>query len=353
MYQIWHKNNLVIEVSEDGQVDVIDSRFLPFDLRHRDKVTYVDFLNYMSRRISTLQRTYMNQLYKQRRIGRGHVEIINDSAAISPVDLFWITRPALGHTWESLQIKRDESWATARASLEGVIDPGVMFGEKDDHTSIFSVKGAFPKAILKGHILKKGSNAEYEVVASAMGEHLGIKTAKARAGKDGVVECELFTSERTSLVHALELLYPFNAETYADVYERAEEFCGQREDLGKDLQRLYIFNYLCSNNDLHVENFGFMYDTSSFEVVSVAPAFDFNAGFEAWGSLEAYNQYIFKNLRNYMNNNQDLINPLEGIKKLLGHRSIKSWLKEEQVNEIESRAKYLVGLVEMTKIYQH
>ena len=347
MHQVWHKNDLVLEVGEDGQVDVINPRFLPFDLRHNDKVTYVDFLNYMSRRISTLQRTYMNQLYKQRRIGRGHVEIINDSAAISAVDLFWITRPNLGHTWKSLQTKRDESWATARASLEGIIDPGIMFGEKDDHTSIFSTKGAFPKAIMKGYILKKGSNAEYEVVASTMGEYLGINVAKAREGKDGIVECELFTSEQTSLVHALELLYPFNAETYADVYQRAEEFCGHKENLRKDLQRLYIFNYLCSNNDLHVENFGFMYDTDSFEILSVAPAFDFNAGFEAWGSLEAYNQYIFKNLGKYMNNNQDLANPLKSIKKLLEHKSIKSWLKEDQVNEIENRAKYLAGLAGM------
>ena len=346
MHQIWHKNDLVLEASQDGQVDVINPRFLPFDLRHYDKVTYAEFLNYMSRRIGTLQRTYMNQLYKQRRIGRGHVEIINDSAAISPVDLFWITRPTLGHTWDSLQIKRDDSWATARASLEGVIDPGVMFGIKDDHTSIFSTKGAFPKAVMKGRILKKGSNAEYEIVASALGEHLGINAAKARVGNNEIVECELFTSERTSLVHALELLYPFDAETHADVYERAERFCELRDDLKKDIQRLFIFNYLCSNNDLHVENFGFLYDTATFDIVSVAPAFDFNAGFEAWGSLEAYNRYIYENLGKYMDNNQDLINPLKSISNILELKSIRSWLKEDQITEINNRAKYLISLAQ-------
>ena len=101
----------------------------------------------------------MNQLYKQRRLGRGHVEVINDSSAISVVDLFWVMTPHLKHTWDSLQVLRDQN-LTVRASLEGILDTAemlkIMKEGANDHTSVLTIKGAFPKSVYKGFILKKG-----------------------------------------------------------------------------------------------------------------------------------------------------------------------------------------------------
>ena len=290
MYQLWHKYNLVLEVSE-GTVVVKDKSKLPFDLRHYENITYEHWLDWLKRRISTISRTYMNQLYKQRRLGRGHVEVINDSSAISIVDLFWVTTPHLKHTWDSLQVLRDQNLATVRASLEGILDTEemlkIMKEGTDDHTSVLTIKGAFPKSVYKGFILKKGDNAEYEVSAYKLGYKLGFNVAKAEEYENGSVACELFTNDSLALTHALEFLYPFNPPTTKDIYVKALERVNNTP-LQPQLEQLFIFNYLLSNFDFHGENFGFLYDTETFEIVSVAPAYDFNSAYDVYGEVSAY-----------------------------------------------------------------
>lgn len=314
---------------------------LPFDLRHYNEIGYQEFLVWLTSRISTLSRTYMNQLYKQRRIGRSQEAILNDSAAISPIDLFWITRDDLAHTWDSLQILRDESMSTAKASLEGVIDPNVMFGKKDDHTSIFSTKGAFPKAVYKGSILKKGSNAEYEVVGAAIGSHLGIDVANAYVTENNVVYCDLFTSNKIGLVHASEYLYSSRKDIEDNIYEDALKAFVTNPTITRQLERLFILSYLVQNNDFHGENFGWLYDNETFEILAVAPAYDFNAAFETWDGLDMYDSYIYANLNTFLNNNPDLVAKL-GTLKLVLEKDV--FLNREQKQRLMERASYLITL---------
>ena len=325
MYKIFHKFDLVFEAGRG--IKVYREDLLPFDLRHRD-VDYESFLAWLSRRISNLQRTYMNKLYMQRRVGRSNEAIIADSAAMSPVDLFWITTERLSHTWDSLQVKRDESLAVKNVTLSGTIDPTEMFGVKSGQTSIFTTKGAFPKAIYKGFLIKKESNAEYEVSAFNIARHLGIKCAFAKA-VHGEVLCELFTDEQVSLVHALELLYDFGEDSSIDLYEKALAKFKDRKDITEDLYRLYLLMYISSNNDFHGENFGFLYDTATFEITGVAPAYDFNSAFESWGNVLAYDPFILGMLPTIMQTNKDLEPKLRTISGAIKNywylRKVKCW----------------------------
>ena len=340
-YQLWHKDTLILEISTTGVVEVFASNKLPFDLRHYQVVTYAEWLNWLNRRIATLHRTYMNQLYKQRKLGRGHVEVINDSNAISPVDLFWIKASHHTVNWSDLQVKRDSLMSTALVSLEGKLDPKSMFGEKEDRISILTAKGAFPKAVYRNHLLKKGDNAELEISAYSIGKHLGISTARAFLGEDNIVYCELFTNEDIALTHALEYVYPFNAETYVDMYTRSLELFADNATVKKGLERLFLLSYLTSNNDLHGENFGFLYDNETFEIISVAPAYDFNAAFDAWGDPTYYDPTIFKMLKELKCNNPDIIENLKGLEEVV----IKDeFLSEEQKREVLSRSLFLIDL---------
>ena len=339
-YQLLHKNSLVLEISS-GEVTVASKEKLPFDLRHYETVGYAEWLNWLKRRIDTLQRTYMNQLYKQRRLGRGHVEVINDSNAISPIDLFWIKAGHHQIDWESLQEKRDFLMSTALTSLEGKLDPKAMFGKKEDRISILTTKGTFPKAIYQNHLLKKGDNAEYEISGYRIAEHLGIPSAKAFLGEDNIVYCELFTNDKLGMVHALEYIYPFDAETYADIYTRSLALFSGNAEINHGIQRLFIFSYLISNNDLHGENFGFLYDNETFNIVSIAPAYDFNAAFDAWGDPTLYDPTIMNNLEELIKNNPDIIAKLATLPSVV---KSDAYLSEEQKQEILIRAEYLLLL---------
>ena len=346
MYKLMHKNDLVLDV-DDGHVRVHNKHILPFDLRHIETVKYEHWLNWLKRRLTSISRTYMNQLYKQRRLGRGHVEVINDSAAISPVDSFWVTRDLLSHTWDSLQQLRDENMATVLATLEGVLDKDEMaknikLGIPEDHTSILTTKGAFPKAVYKGHILKKGNNAEYEVSAYKLGHKLGIDVAVASEYENGMISCEIFTSDQESLVHMLEYLYPFDVPTYRDIYVKSLEVVSHSEALTRQMEKLFMFNYLCSNFDLHGENFGLIYCTESFEIMRVAPAFDFNSAFDVYEDVLMYDLDIVNNLARFINNNKELLPKLGQVETFL---STDPYLSKEQKSSIVDRADYLVSLV--------
>jgi len=339
-YQLWHKNTLVLEVFL-GEVKTLSKGKLPFDLRHYTTVGYAEWLNWLKRRVSTLQRTYMNQLYKQRRLGRGHVEVINDSNAISPIDLFWIKAGHHKVDWDSLQVKRDFLMSTALTSLEGKLDPKTMFAEKEDRISILTTKGAFPKAIYQNYILKKGDNAEYEISAHRIAEHLGVSSAKAFLGENNIVYCQLFTDDNISMVHALEYVYPFDVETYVDIYTRSLELFVDNAVVYQGLQRLFLFSYLISNNDLHGENFGFLYDNETFDIIGVAPAYDFNAAFDALGDPTLYDPTIVENLEKFAKNNLDIIMRLGTLSSVIQDDP---YLSEEQKQEILIRALYITNV---------
>jgi len=60
--------------------------------------------------------------------------------------------------------------------LEGILDTAemlkIMKEGASDHTSVLTIKGAFPKSVYKSFILKKGDTAEYEVSAYKLGYKL-------------------------------------------------------------------------------------------------------------------------------------------------------------------------------------
>ena len=339
MYQLWHKYDIVLEV-KGSDVVVHNQHLLPFDLKQYKEVTLNEFLQYMTRRIGNSRRAYMAPLYKQRRVSTSE-EMIRDSGAISLVDLFWITKEEIHHTWDFLQTMRDDSMTLARVTLDGTLDKETLFKPITNHTSIYTAKGAFPKAVYDGFLLKKGSNAEYEVYASAIGNYLGIDVAKAEKRPDNVIACNLFINENTSLVHAGEYLYTFSKNLGHNIYEDSLDRFKNNPDITKQLQRLFLFNYLISNFDLHGENFGFLYDTTKFEILSVAPSYDFNAAFEAWGNVKAYDPFILANLQEFLENNQDIIHKLETIDYILDKETK---LTNEQKKEIGDRADYLISI---------
>ena len=106
--------------------------------------------------------------------------------------------------------------------------------------------------------------------------------------------------------------------------------------------------YICSNLDFHGENFGFLYDTKSFDILDVAPAYDFNSAFESWGDIKVFDPVIVEMLPEIINSNLNLIPRLKTLDKILGTDKI---LSKESKNEILSRVEYVLGLVNKSQIF--
>ncbi|MCD7819416.1 MAG: HipA domain-containing protein [Lachnospiraceae bacterium] len=273
-YTIMYEDIPVLEFNrETDESKVYNADLLPFGLKNT-KVSAVAIFEWLTNRVDNLNRTYMNMVYIARKVGRDRDKIIKDSSGISFTDNYWIkTRDSIAD-WNELKKLRDDNIALNNVALTGEIADGENL--LSGFTSLFTTKGYFPKAVYGGYIykLKKDSILEYPVYL--IGKQLGIDVAECELENE-YVKIKIFTDDNTSLVHASELKTYFDTddEIY-NVFVKDEKY----KNIVAGLQRMYIFNYIIANPDLHDDNYGLLYDSKTFEFKAVAPCYDHNVAFQ-------------------------------------------------------------------------
>lgn len=268
-YTIMYEDVPVLTVQRaSGDVAVHRKKLLPFGLRGVHPLDASVVLHWIERRVSNISRKYMNLVYVARGVGRDTLKVLQDSCGVSITDNFWIKTSDVSVTWSDLRDLRDVSTSLSKVALTGELKGSDL---SKGFTSLFSLRGYYPKAILNGHMYKLQSDAMSDYLASYIGEQLGISVQSSRLVND-LVEIDLFTSASRSLVHAREVKAFYGGDV--DLF-RVFTMLG-RFDLVSQLQRLFIFNYVIGNLDLHDENYGFLYDASTFEILSVSPCYDHN-----------------------------------------------------------------------------
>ena len=323
-YTIMFEDIPVLEFNkETDEVIVFDKERLPFGLRGKSRISAVSVFEWLSDRVNNLSRTYMNVVYIARKVGRDKDKVIKDSSGISFTDNFWIkTRDSVAD-WNELKRLRDDNIALNNVALTGEItdDKDVLKG----FTSLFTTKGYFPKAVFGGYIYKLKKDAILEYPAYLIGKQIGVNVAEC--GLDGIyVKIRIFTDYSTSLVHASELKSYF--DTSDEIYNILLQDNKYREIIGQ-LQRMYIFNYIIANPDLHDDNYGLLYDSETFEFKSLSPCYDHNVAFrEGFLGLS----------RTTIGNSESL--PLDELceRFIVKHRDMAQKLKEIDLSEIR---KYL------------
>jgi hypothetical protein len=337
-----HADEVVCRVYPiQNKIELLAGAYLPFALTGTN-LTVRGFEQWLTQRVDNLSRTYMNRVYIARKVGRDREKILRDSCAISVIDNFWIHRSDVDFSWDELKSKRDKNLDIVHIALTGEMPKPPDFTKAEEDTiSLFTVKGTFPKAIYEGRLLKKDNNAEYEAAAYQLGSALGLSVAKA-AKNNGVVECELFTSETVSMAHARDLLHFTDYEKDEDAHRAMYDYFTEqgRSDVTAQLERLYIFNYLVENMDFHYENFGFLYDSNSFKITGVAPAYDFNSAFAGFGDTSAFYSWIVNRLPVFMRNHQDIKKQLQSSAFLNTLNNLPD-LTPEQKKSVQMRAEYL------------
>ena len=272
-YTVMYEDKPVLTFNrKTDEVVVCASKLLPFWLRGGAVVRPTVVLEWLIYRIDNVMRTYMNMVYIARKVGRDRDKVIADSSGISFTDNFWIQTSDTHWTWDELVRLRDENRELSRVALTGQIDTSKNL--LSGFTTLFTTKGYFPKAIIGGYLYKLKKDALLEYPAYLIGKHLGVNIAEC-ALADDYVKIKLFTSENVSLVHASELKEYF--DTRDEIYNAMLKI--GRTDIKEQLQRLYIFNYIIGNPDLHDENTGLLYDPKTFEFISASPCYDHNAAF--------------------------------------------------------------------------
>jgi len=320
------------------EVIIYNVEYLPFWLRGKDSVRPMAVLEWLIYRIDNSMRTYMNMVYVARKVGRDRDKVISDSSGISFTDNFWIQTSDTSWAWDELVKLRDENRELSFVALTGRIDTSkdLLSG----FTTLFTTKGYFPKAIIGGYLYKLKTDAILEYPAYLIGMHIGVKTAECEL-EYNYVKIKLFTSESVSLVHASELKHYFDIDD--EIYNAILKI--NRHDIKEQLQRVYIFNFIIGNPDLHDENTGLLYDAKTFNFLSAAPSYDHNIAFqEGFDGLSRASKGNTSSLplddwaKLFIKNHTDIVDKLKSLR----YNKISEYLSERQLKELRERVNKII-----------
>lgn len=334
-YTIMFENIPILEFNiETDEVTVYEKAHLPFGLHGKEKISSAYVLDWLNNRINNLNRTYMNMVYIARKIGRDRDKVIKDSSGISFTDNFWIRTHDSIADLDELKKLRDDNLALNNVALTGEIT------ENEDmlkgFTSLFTTKGYFPKAVFGGYIYKLKKDSVLEYPAYLIGKQIGVNVAEVALDGE-YVKIKIFTDYSTSLVHASEL------KTYFDTSDEIYNILindDKYRDIINQLQRMYIFNYIIANPDLHDDNYGLLYNSETFEFKSVSPCYDHNVAFQE--GLLGLSRTTMGNsasiplddlCEHFIVNYKDIAQKLKSIDL----DEVKAYLSERQFNELNER----------------
>lgn len=247
---------------------------------------------------------------------------------------FWIRTHDSIADLDELKKLRDDNLALNNVALTGEIT------ENEDmlkgFTSLFTTKGYFPKAVFGGYIYKLKKDSVLEYPAYLIGKQIGVNVAEVALDGE-YVKIKIFTDYSTSLVHASEL------KTYFDTSDEIYNILindDKYRDIINQLQRMYIFNYIIANPDLHDDNYGLLYNSETFEFKSVSPCYDHNVAFQE--GLLGLSRTTMGNsasiplddlCEHFIVNYKDIAQKLKSIDL----DEVKAYLSERQFNELNER----------------
>lgn len=271
---MWEDTEVLYFNKENGKIKIINADFLPYSLRNIKKLNGYKVLEWLKDRVTNIHRTYMNLIYIARQVGRDVDKVIADSAGLAITDHFWIkTTDTKVLKWDDLLKLKDKNEELNRIAVNGILKGGKEL--RKDYTTLFTLKGYYPKYSYDGNLYKRKEDAIREYPAYLLAKQLNLPIAECKIqGK--LVKIELFVDNNVSLVHASELAtyYECNVSSLNSIFAQLG-----RTDLMNQIDWLFIFNYLIGNVDLHSENFGFLFDNKTFKILSIAPFYDHNMSF--------------------------------------------------------------------------
>lgn len=219
-------------------------------------------------------------------------------------DSFWVKPVESELTWETVNLYQNEFTDIAcKTAFETE-----LFGlQLSTTTPEFTTDGTFPKCWIKDengvHILKQGLSGASNVglepycefVSSNIGEKLFDNVVKYDLVKyKGILcsKCDLFTSEQIGYV-------PFGKTIDTNMYytiPRLLEFFkiydkNHATEFEHQFRKMILLDSIVFNHDRHLNNFGFLFDNDSLDIVGFAPLFDFNFSFLCSLTMEDLKNY--------------------------------------------------------------
>lgn len=280
---------------DDFIVEVINEQFLPYSLQGkfvksvnpRDLLRNIQYLkSWLSRRVLSLSRANAKQIYTMYQIPQlddieTRVKICLACKGVAIQDCYWIAKNE-NEKYVDVNIRHKHFKEILEISLLG-INPTIT---ENSICPELTTHGLFRKCwiredndlyLLKSDNFQNNISTRMEVLASKILEcfdtNLSVveytgRVRNTKVGKLYVSKCKNFITDDYSFVEAWEII------EYCNTYNI--NFRQYMYSLDRNLADIPVLDFILVNTDRHTQNYGFLVDNKTNEIVSLAPIFDFN-----------------------------------------------------------------------------
>ncbi|MBR5968772.1 MAG: HipA domain-containing protein [Lachnospiraceae bacterium] len=210
-------------------------------------------------------------------------EYLAKNLGLSLTDAWWICPVEETLRWEDVNFFKDIPGQDEKLPYHSAdsYDPNASLGGQMDKYWDLSTA---PPTLVKTAYRAYGQQSINEAFATRL--HKAQKTEisfvdySLEKTADGGIRsrCALFTSEKTEFLSAFEVVSSKKSAGDRSVYDSFIDLCEEcglpREDVQKFMDYQTLTDFIISNTDEHLMNFGVLRDTQSLRLLAPAPVFD-------------------------------------------------------------------------------
>lgn len=331
MYIMLEDNPVIYFNFDEMIVEVINGNLVPWIMR--DKIQPIpnskpaemarvmasnveEIKDWMSNRVLSLSRDNAKQIFNMFNISqsndkRTRINICLMCRGVSVTDSYWIKLDNDDRNWNQVNVRKNHFKEIVDIALNGE-NPSIT---TNPICPELTTKGLFKKAwirdpetkelyLLKSDKHSENVNTRCEVLASHILDcftnvpHVQYsgRVRTTRKGKMYVDKCKNFVDEHYSFVEAREVM------EYCRVHNVSFEEWALRT-FGSAFANIAIVDYIIMNTDRHDNNYGFMMDNKTGQLVDIAPLFDYNLALIA----DVYGTNASDTLSQMFNNKETII----------------------------------------------
>lgn len=289
LYELMHKYEKVclLDIDEIGAVTkvekVFDENLLP--LGGNQSATALK--TWWARRAVPITQAHVNRLLEK--MNKTNQAFLTDNLGLSMTDHYWICPVGIHLEWGQINFYENDF-------LDGFADQ--MFSEQANPNISERVPGCSSQGDLikkwlvqdGKRFLMKGNTGNFS--QQSLNEVLATEIHKRQAQQPYVeykvvphptedqLCCisEAFTSEKLEFIPAIDVINSQKKRNEISYYEHFISICEQHglktEQVREFLEYMILTDFIISNTDRHLNNFGILRDGDTLEFVSMAPIFD-------------------------------------------------------------------------------
>lgn len=294
--QLLLKDQILMEIEDNGACSILDFDHLPFALR-KEKLTFVDFVEWASNRTLSIGRSYAKEILNSLRLSQtNRFAVCRACRGLSLEDSYWIRQDGDDRTWDEVNLFQNPlSLFITEISLSGrnVHYQAEAKIKQNIHTPELTTLGASAKGWIRqtdGLYLHKVGKYEIpadEILSALHIEHIPYKVSTDQeistylteerrqwieSVGEAVVNAKLFTTQDQALVTFEEFKIfceAYGMNPYSEAMNIDREF----------YLKMQIADYIVNNHDRHEQNWGFFMDNQSGMITGFCPLFDHDHAF--------------------------------------------------------------------------